>query len=407
LKARLQRIEPGRRSLGDYEALFDREELERIRGLAAGLGGHRLIYLGLAPGESADPAASLVPLLRDLGLEAERAVLHGDAEFADAARALDDSLRGSDWLLSAERWPEFGQACEAAAVYFDLRGYDTVLVTGPANAALIEGRRSERARWIWRTWADLSRPQQAAWEALRPLLDAFVALVFAEDRFAPDGIDGERLRIVSGAIDPMLASHRELGAARLGDLAREAGVDPSRPLVCVVARLDCWIDPLAAIESWRLAREQVPGLQLAIGGRIDAADPEASGIAAEIEAFAGDEPDLLVLTDRHAVSPEQLGAVQQIARCQLHCPLADGFDPALAGAMWKGTPVLGPASNEERAARIVSLCREPGRAARMGRQVRQRARTDLLIPRLLADELRLLSAPKAEGTRRGATRAAA
>jgi hypothetical protein len=115
LKARLQRIEPGRGSLGEYGALFDREELERIRGLAAGLGGRRLLYLGLAPGESADPPASLVPLLRDLGLEAERAILHGDAEFAGAARALGDSPRGSDWLLSADRWHEFGPACEAAA----------------------------------------------------------------------------------------------------------------------------------------------------------------------------------------------------------------------------------------------------------------------------------------------------
>jgi hypothetical protein len=105
--------------------LLDRDGLERLGGLAAGLGGRRLLYLDAPPGESGDPGASLVPLLRDLGLEAERAMLHGDADLADLARGLGDAVRGAEWPFSAARWDEYREPCEAAAVAFDLRGIPT------------------------------------------------------------------------------------------------------------------------------------------------------------------------------------------------------------------------------------------------------------------------------------------
>jgi hypothetical protein len=405
----LQLSGPARRRLADYEWIADRMAIERARDLAAGLGERRVLYLGSAPGEAADPAPVLLPLVADLGVAAERAVLHGDAEFSEVARGLSDALRGAEWPLPAEAWGEFHEACEAAAVAFDLRRYDVIVAFGAAAAALIDGRRSERAQWIWRTWTDASRPDQRALDALAPVLGDYGTLVFAAPEFALPDLDERRVRVIPGAIDPLAPIHRELEPGRLGRVVAEVGIDPSRPLVCALTRLDGWTDPLAAIESWRLARQSVEGLQLAIAGHIDPGDPEGAGIVAEIEAFASGIDDIHVLTNWGGASEEQLGAVQAIARCQLHCPIAEGFDPWAAAAAWKGTPLVRAPSNRERAEQIVLLASDPGRAVRMGRLARRRARAEHSIVRLLADELELLgpAPPPAERSSGRAARAAA
>jgi hypothetical protein len=50
---------------------------------------------------------------------------------------------------------------------------------------------------------------------------------------------------------------------------------------------------LGRVESWRRAREEVPGLQLAIGGRIDAAAREGARADLLIPRMVADELRLL------------------------------------------------------------------------------------------------------------------
>jgi trehalose synthase len=65
------------------------------------------------------------------------------------------------------------------------------------------------------------------------------------------------------------------------------GIDPFRPLVTQVSRLDRWKDPWGVIDAYRLAREAIPGLRLALLGLSQAAaDPEALDVLARVTAHA-------------------------------------------------------------------------------------------------------------------------
>src|SRR6478752_2054424 len=148
MNARLDRMPSAATSLQALEGIAPPAQLALARERGAALGGRRVLYLSAAPGEPSDASRSLVPLLAGLGLEAERAILHGDAEFAAAARELAAALRGARPAPLEGRWHAFREACEAAAVAFDVRSFDSVIVQGASAAPLIEGRLSDSARWI-------------------------------------------------------------------------------------------------------------------------------------------------------------------------------------------------------------------------------------------------------------------
>ena len=407
MRARLQKLSGAERSLADYEGLLPADQIVAAREAATALAGSRVLYLSSTPLEAADCGAPLAALLTSLGIEADRAVLHGDPAFQRGAGIAAAGVRGVALEETDVDLGALSEACEGAAVALDARGYDAVVVQGVPAAALIEGRRSEGPAWVWRTGLDASAPNPHVWSWLHPLLESHRALAFALPAYVPDGLGGERLRILPGGFDPLAIPVAAPGAA--GRLLAEAGLDMSRPLACTVGPLDVWADPPAAIEAWRLACEQVPGLQLAIAGRTDPADPEAAGVIKEIRSFAGEDGDLHVLTDRTGATPEAISAAGWIARAAIHSSLGEEFDPALAASLWRGTPVIagGEAAAaqlrdgadgyladdmKERAGRLAELASDPGLAAAMARAGRARALAHFGIGRVLADELDLLAA---------------
>jgi len=409
IEARLQSIPVEPRALADYHGRAPAESVDRAAELAEPLAGARVLYARATPFEAADGARSLAPLLEGLGLEAERALLHGDRDFQLAAHELADGLRGAAWGWGEGRWRAFREACEGAAVAADLRRYDAVIIQGAGAAPLIEGRRSGAAGWLWRTGVDASTPEGDCWSALEPLLSAYSTLCLALPDYAPPGLGGRRLRIVPGGFDPLAAAQRDLSAAELTRLAGGLGLDLERPLIVHLGVLDAWADPLASVQSWFDARAAVPGLQLAVAGGVDPSDPEAVALLDELSAFAGEDPDLHLLTDRGGFAGEELNAAGRLARGAVHATLGEQFEPALAASLWRGTAMIADGSSAraqlrdghdgflasdpgERTAAIVELAEDPARAVEMGLAGRESARLRFSLPRLLEDELELLGA---------------
>ncbi len=398
--------------LDAYEGVVPHAQTDRARRLAAEVRGMRILFVSSAPPEPSDCSRSVASLMCGLGVDAERALLYGDAAFSRVGRELADGLAGADCPLGDDRWRDAREAAEVAARRFDIRGYDAVVVHGTGAAGLIEGRSDDDAHWTWRTGRDLSRPAGHAWAHLEPLLAAYETLDVAIPGFAPTRRDSDDVRVVAGAFDPLAAARREPGPGTLAGLVADSGVDLSRPIVSQVGRLDAAIDPLAAIETWRLAREEVPGLQLAIAGRIDPSDPAAVSVLEEVRAFTAGEDDLVVATDRSGASDAQIGAIGRVSRCALPVTLTDEFDPGVSAALWQGTPVLAEGRGaraqvtdgmdgyhvtgiEERASRVIQLTSDPRRGAEMGRAGRRSAAEGFAVTRLLGDELEMLGARRA------------
>src|SRR3954454_21547227 len=171
MRSGLQRIDPGRRSLGDYAALEGDDALERIRGLAAELRGLRVIHVSpVAPRNGApELLRGLLPLASDAGLDVEWRVLYGAAPFGDVARDLYDGLQGAETAIAPSTWSEYLEGIAAAAG--SLRDdCDVLVLHDPATIGLL-AQDDGKARVVWRCHVDASQPEPATWERLHPLLE--------------------------------------------------------------------------------------------------------------------------------------------------------------------------------------------------------------------------------------------
>ena len=114
------------------------------------------------------------------------------------------------------------------------------------------------------------------WEFFEPIVNRYDAAVFTMEEFAQPGVDRPAAG-VRPALDRSRprTKNRDAGpTATCEDVLRRYHVDPDRPLAVQVSRFDPWKDPLGVIDAFRLAREEVPGLQLVMAGSMAADDPE-------------------------------------------------------------------------------------------------------------------------------------
>ncbi|MEX2197031.1 MAG: glycosyltransferase [Thermoleophilaceae bacterium] len=396
-------VDIARRPLGDYEAAAGAEALERVRALAEPLAGARVLHLaaGSSAGRPATLLGSVLPLLRGVGIEVEWRVLSGGPAFESTARNLDNGLRGAETAISDEDWEAYTSTWRRV----DVSGCDAVVAHDPAALGAVAARAQDGGpRWLWHCHVDASAPDAPAWERASVQAAAYDVHALPLRAFAPPGIDGaHELR---PGIDPLAPRNRELPVKLAGDALRFLGIDLSRPFACQVGALDPWQDPHETIDAFRLAKRELPELQLVLAGD----DEPDWRIAGEVADYAGEVEDLLVLSGYVGVGETELNAMQLLARAALHVSLHEGFGLGASEALWKGTPVVGiprggipeqvhdgehgflAEGAEAIAARLVELVGDPALGIVLGQAGRARVRERFLITRLLEDELALLHA---------------
>jgi trehalose synthase len=235
-------------------------------------------------------------------------------------------------------------------------------------------------------------------------------LQFTQQTLTPHadfGFDGARA--APPGIDPLDPRNLDLEPRLPGRVVRPLGVDLDRPFVVQVVQLDRWDDPHAAIDAFRLAKQEEPDLQLVLAGLLDPSQAEDWRAAKEVSDFAAGEDDVLLLTTYEGLGSLEVGALQRLARAAFELSLREGFDLAPCETLWKRTPVLGRADGGLRltvrdgvdgflapdpaglAQRLVELVRDPGLAAEMGRAGRERVRERFLVTAALERELSALA----------------
>jgi trehalose synthase len=415
VKSGIQRIDPGRRSLGDYAELAGDDAVERIRVLARSLSGARVIHVSPAAPRNGAPEMlrGLLPLAADAGLDVEWRVLYGAAPFGDVARDLYDGLQGAETAIAPSTWTEYleGIATSAGRLRDDC---DVLVLHDPATLGLL-AQDDGAARVIWRCHVDASEPEPATWDRLVPLLAECDWGVFACDGFWPPNLGGD-VRAIPPAIDPLGPKNMDMPLRLAGHVLRSLGIDLTRPVVCNVSRLDRWKDPHGVIDAYAQVKSSVGDLQLVLACALPGDGPNDFRIAREVADYAAGIDDVRVLTSYTGVGQVEVGALQRVARVSLMRSLREGFGLAASEALWKRTPVVATAGGgldkqleDERsgylvddtrsmAQRLEELVRDPGLAIEMGTAGRRRVQDEFLVTRLLEDELRLLAAVTGDAT---------
>jgi trehalose synthase len=242
-----------------------------------------------------------------------------------------------------------------------------------------------------------------------PLIREYDALVFTMREFALPGLEDKPLAIIPPAIDPLATKNTEIPLDLCKRIIADAGVNLKAPLLLQVSRFDPWKDPLGVIEVYRLVKREVPGVQLVLIGGMAADDPEGWAMLDQVQEVAAHDQDLYVFTNLGGVGSMEVNVFQRGCDVVIQKSLREGFGLVVAEALWKersvvagkagGIPMQFPPgyerhlvlSVEECAARILELLGHPEERAAFGKAGREHIRRHYLLPRLLRDELRLIT----------------
>jgi trehalose synthase len=406
----LQKVTVGRWSLDSYRGIVPEHILEELHEHARALPGARILQINATAygGGVSELLRSAVPLLRDLGLDVDWEVISGSPEFFGATKALHNGLQGANRPLSAaDRAAYLDCARENAAALDD--GYDFVIVHDPQPAALLSTHGKGNARWVWRCHIDTSEPNPETWAFLRPYLADFDAAVFTMPQFVPPDFPVQRVEVIAPAIDPLSPKNLELDLDTARQILDWIGVELPGRLVTQVSRFDAWKDPLGVLAAYRLVREEIGELQLALVGSMALDDPEGWEVYSQVAEHAADDPLIHLYTNLTGVGNVEVNAFQRLSEVIVQKSIREGFGLVVSEALWKGTPVVAGRAGgiplqmprgvggamvdsvEECANAILSLLQDPSAAEQLGRSGREHVREHFLLPRLLMEELRLLA----------------
>lgn len=326
--------------LDDYKAIVGPEVIDELRVLADKVRGRRLQNINSTPvgGGVAEILTRLIPLLRELGVEATWDLIKGDQAFFNATKAFHNALHGTAEPITETMLECYRQTTAENLKEMHFSG-DVVLVHDPQPAGLIAAKATSDGRWVWRCHIDVSKPQADVWEFLRPYVEQYDAAIFSMPDFA------QRLPIpqymVAPSIDPLSDKNRELDPTEIARTLKKYQVDPDRPILTQISRFDRLKDPLGVIAAYRTVRRRFDcQLVLAGGGASD--DPEGEEVLREVRQHAADDPDIHVLL-LPPFSDLEINALVRASTMVFQKSIKEGFGLTVTEALWKGKPVIGGA----------------------------------------------------------------
>jgi len=245
---------------------------------------------------------------------------------------------------------------------------------------------------------------------MRPLLVGFDAAVFTMPEFVPPDLPVAHVRTIAPAIDPLSPKNLDISDRTASQILDWIGISLPGRLVTQVSRFDLWKDPFGVIAAYRLVREEIPGLQLALVGSMALDDPEGWEIYNQLSEQADSDPLIHIYTNLTGASNVEVNAFQRLSDVVVQKSIREGFGLVVSESLWKGTPVVAGRAGgipmqmpdgvggllvdsvEECATAMLTLLNDSELSQRLGQSGREHVREHFLLPRLLMEELALLSA---------------
>jgi trehalose synthase len=405
----LQPVPVGHKALADYTHIVGRPLIEEIRELVEPLKGKRVVHLSATAfgGGVAEILYTLIPLMRDVGLEVEWQVIYGQEEFFNSTKLMHNALQGAPRDLTEAEWDIWSRYNEMNARELS-RGWDVCIVHDPQPAAVYSLVPEKAAAWVWRCHIDVSTPNPETMGRLLPFIERYPASLFHVDNYVPSGMNGG-VNIVPPAIDPLAPKNMALSREDAVFVCEQFGIDTQRPLICQVSRFDPWKDPLGVIDAYRIVKESVPDVQLALVGSMASDDPEGWDFYNSTVEHAGGEGDIHILNNFNNVGNIEVNAFQSLADVVMQKSTREGFGLTVSEALWKGRPFIGGdvggiplqvrdgesgylvSTVQECADRCVRILQDPEHGRALGLRGKEHVRANFLTPRYLRDYLRIFN----------------
>ncbi len=409
-----QRVNPGNKSLADYRSIVRRELYDEVVTLGERLRGKRVLHVSATSfgGGVAEILYTLVPLMRDAGLEAEWDIMFGSEPFFNVTKSFHNALQGAEYELTVEDRAIFEEYNRMSAEALQKAGddWDIILVHDPQPALLkyFTGGLSPETKWIWRCHPDLSTPNREVLDYLVPHIADYDAQIYTMQEYTPPDVHLPGLTLIPPAIDPLSPKNMALSADDARYIVSQFGVDVERPFLVQVSRFDPWKDPLGVIDAYRMVKDEVPEVQLVLIGSMAHDDPEGWDYWYKTVNYADGDRDIFLFSNLTNVGAIEVNAFQSIADVVIQKSIREGFGLVVTEALWKARPLVAARVGgipmqvdggggilidtiPEAASACVKVLKDPDFARQIGRLGKEHVREQYLSPRQLRDNLLLFA----------------
>ena len=395
-------------SLKDYAEIVGEKKINEIRTRAEKLAGKSVVHVNSTSfgGGVSEILRRLVPLMMDVGINAEWKVITGDKEFFNVTKTFHNALQGKKVELTENMKKVYLRRNELNANLLSL-DYDYVVIHDPQPLAIINYSDERKGRWIWRCHIDLSQPNEEFWSFLEPFLANYDAFIFSLKKYVKSSLEKRNVAIIPPSIDPLSDKNKPLPEDRILSTLERYDVDADRPILTQVARFDPWKDPLGVIDVYRKVKKKMPKVQLLLITSMAPDDPEGWTYYEKTARHAGEDYDVHLLTDLMGVGDLEVNAFQRASDVALLKSIREGFGMTVTEALWKEVPVVGGNVGgiplqvingetgflvnivEEAVEKTLYLLKHPEEAEEMGKKGKEHVKENFLITRHLKDYLEL------------------
>jgi trehalose synthase len=384
-----------------YIPIVGESVVEDLRLIASHLSGKRIrnINSTAVGGGVAEILTRMIPMLRDMGVDALWDVIRGGEQYFEVTKKFHNALHGGRVEIDKQDFEIFLETSRKNIDSMDTSG-DIIFVHDPQPIALI-GKKTHN-QWIWRCHIDLSKPDKRVWRFLREFVVQYDAAVFSAAPFSC------RLPIrqflIAPSIDPLSDKNRDLPVEYIDQVLKKYGIPTDKPIVTQISRFDRLKDPLGVIAAYRMVKRYLDcRLILAGGTAVD--DPEGQRVYMEVrEAAEGDEDIHILAMSQNDL---EINALQRASAVIVQKSLKEGFGLTVSEALWKSKPVVASSvggipqqithkysgllcySAEGAAFAIKQLLANPDYARKIGDNGHQHIKNNFLITRHLRDYLLL------------------
>jgi trehalose synthase len=268
---------------------------------------------------------------------------------------------------------------------------------------------------IWMCHVDTASPDPNGKAYIEQFLDVYSVCVFNTPLSVFKDLPPQKTLVITPTIDPFSEKNRFLTPERGMQLLARCGIDTTRPLITQVSRFGNWKNPWQVIDVYRLVKQQLPSVQVAYVGAMEAADDiHAMEILKDIQAKADGDPDIHLLYDPAVVKHLEVNAFQRYSSVILQRSIREGFGLTATEAMWKYQPVIGTSATglrtqiihglngyiaddtETCAKYTLKLIRDGDLWRKLGKQAHLRVKDNYLLPTMMLEYLGAIE--KALGT---------
>ena len=127
----------------------------------------------------------LIPLKRELGIDAEWEIITGEKEFYQCTKKMHNSLQGDRDDISSSLLDVYENTnlMNFESLKEKLEEADVVFIHDPQPAALLHYCKRRKGKWVWRCHIDVSHPYRPVWKYLREYIEGYDASIWSLSAF--------------------------------------------------------------------------------------------------------------------------------------------------------------------------------------------------------------------------------